>query len=127
MSNRIFQSVVLQMKDCTDRAIGVIDSEGTVIACNVLTSIGERWPDAASALDHSEQAVCAEGKTFQKLSALGAQFDYAAFAVGEDAMAMTLCSMAAVALTGSVSTPAKAKDSPNKSPASRRPIRVRLP
>ena len=81
MSNRIFQSVVLQMKDCTDRAIGVIDSEGTVIACNVLTSIGERWPGAVSALDRSEQAVCAEGKTFQKLNALGAQFDYAAFAV----------------------------------------------
>ena len=37
MSSRIFQSVVLQMKDSTDRAIGVIDSEGTVVACNELS------------------------------------------------------------------------------------------
>lgn len=36
MSSRIFQSVVLQMKDSTERAIGVIDSEGTVVACNEL-------------------------------------------------------------------------------------------
>ena len=40
MSSRIFQSVVLQMKDSTDRAIGVIDSEGTVVACNELSCIG---------------------------------------------------------------------------------------
>ena len=34
MSSRTFQNVVSQMKDSTERAIGVIDSEGTVIACN---------------------------------------------------------------------------------------------
>ena len=44
MSSRIFQSVVLQMKDSTERAIGVIDSEGTVVACNELSCIGEHWP-----------------------------------------------------------------------------------
>ena len=32
MSSRIFQSIVLQMKDCTDRAVGVIDEQGAVIA-----------------------------------------------------------------------------------------------
>ena len=100
MSNSIFQSVVLQMKDCTDRTIGVIDSDGTVVACNTLTSIGERWPGAAAALGHSEQAVCFEGKTFLPLSAWGVQFDYAAFVAGEDPLAATLCSMAAVALNG---------------------------
>lgn len=46
MSSRIFQSVVLQMKDSTERAIGVIDSEGTVVACNELSCIGEHWPGA---------------------------------------------------------------------------------
>ena len=43
MPNRIFQSVVLQMKEGTDRAVGVIDAEGTVIACNDLSLMGERW------------------------------------------------------------------------------------
>ena len=30
MSSRVFQSIVLQMKECTDRVIGVIDDQGTV-------------------------------------------------------------------------------------------------
>ena len=51
MSSRIFQSVVLQMKDSTDRAIGVIDSEGTVVACSELSSIGEHWPGAVEAVN----------------------------------------------------------------------------
>ena len=41
MSGRIFQNVVLQFKETTDRTIGVIDSEGTVIACSELTGIGK--------------------------------------------------------------------------------------
>src|SRR5699024_8717395 len=37
MSSRVFQSIVLQMKECTDRVIGVIDDQGTVVSCNQLT------------------------------------------------------------------------------------------
>ena len=48
MSSRIFQSVVLQMKDCSDRAVGVIDGQGTVVACNELACIGEKWGNAAA-------------------------------------------------------------------------------
>ena len=32
MSSRIFQSVIVQMKDATDRTIGVIDADGNVMA-----------------------------------------------------------------------------------------------
>lgn len=103
MSSRIFQSVVLQMKDCTDRSIGVIDSEGTVVACNELTSIGERWPGTVEAVGRSERAVTFEGRTFLRLNGWGAQFDYAAFVQGEDELAATLASMAAVALNGAKS------------------------
>ena len=42
MSGRIFQNSVLQFKETTDRTIGVIDAEGTVIACSELTAIGKR-------------------------------------------------------------------------------------
>ena len=34
MSGRIFQNVVLQLKENTDRTVGVIDGEGIVIACS---------------------------------------------------------------------------------------------
>ncbi len=102
MSSRIFQSVVLQMKDSTDRAIGVVDSEGTVVACNELSSIGEHWPVAAEVVNRaaSEGMVASEGRTFKPLTGWNAQFDYAVFADGEDEQARLLCSMAAVALNG---------------------------
>ena len=46
MSGRIFQNVVLQFKETTDRTIGVMDSEGTVVACSELTGIGKKWNKA---------------------------------------------------------------------------------
>ena len=41
MSGRIFQNVVLQLKENTDRTVGVIDGEGVVIACSELSMIGQ--------------------------------------------------------------------------------------
>ena len=32
MSSRVFQSVIVQLKDATDRTIGVIDSDGSELA-----------------------------------------------------------------------------------------------
>ncbi len=101
MSSRIFQSVVLQMKDSTDRAIGVIDSEGTVVACNELTCIGEKWAGAVEAVNSADtELVAYGGNTFKPLAGWGSQFDYAAFAKGEDDAARTVCAMAVVALNG---------------------------
>ena len=104
MSSRIFQSVVLQMKDSTERAIGVIDSEGTVVACNELSCIGEHWPGAVEAVNRGEgDAVRFDGRTFKALAGWGAQFDYAAFVKGEDSEAQMLCAMATVALNAAKS------------------------
>ena len=101
MSSRIFQSVVLQMKDCSDRPVGVIDERGTVIACNELSCIGEKWPAAAAAVNADQESiVTSNGYTFKVLSGWSGQFDYAAFAKGEDEQAKLVCSMAAVALNG---------------------------
>ena len=72
MSSRVFQSVVLQMKDSTDRAIGVIDSEGTVVACNELSCIGEHWPGVVEAVNRGDGgAVRFEGRTFKALAGWG--------------------------------------------------------
>ena len=103
MSSRVFQSVVLQMKEGTDRAIGVIDSEGTVVACNELTLMGEQWPQVVENAGRSERVVVIDGRTFIPLSGWGPQMDYAAFVSGKDEMASALCSMAAVALNGAKS------------------------
>ena len=99
MSGRIFQNVVLQFKDTTDATIGVIDSEGTVIACTELTTIGMRWPQVVDLINEADgRSVAAEGKTFKALSGWGGHFDFAAFASGEELMGRTACQMASVAL-----------------------------
>ena len=43
MSNRLFQTVVHQMKDIVGRTIGVIDENGIIIASSDLNKIGELW------------------------------------------------------------------------------------
>ena len=99
MSGRIFQNVVLQLKENTDRTVGVIDAEGTVIACSELTGIGKKWAKYVEAIDAAEGGCIAlEGKTFKALEGWGGQFDFAAFTRGEDALSSTVCSMATVAL-----------------------------
>ncbi len=99
MSSRIFQSIVLQMKDCTDRSIGVIDSKGAVIACNELSYIGERVAGAAEAVTAAMGSpVSFSGRSYKQLASWGAPFDYAVFVSGEDAEAALICNLAAVTL-----------------------------
>ncbi len=89
------------MRESTDRPVGVIDSEGTIVSCNELAWIGEKWPEAAEALNSSDGSVLAvNGRVFKPLAGLGSQFDYAAFVEGDDEQARLICSMAVIALNG---------------------------
>ena len=98
MSSRMFQSVVLQMKDSVNRTVGVIDADGMVVACSELTCIGEHWSGAVAAVNGADSGIAYfEGKTFKPLAGWGAQFDYAAFVKGEDELAASLCAMSVVA------------------------------
>ena len=75
MSGRIFQNVVLQFKDTTDRTVGVIDAEGTVIACSELTGIGKKWAKYVEAIDSAEGGCIAlEGQDLQGAARLGRTF-----------------------------------------------------
>ena len=101
MSSRMFQGVVLQMKDGIDRVVGVIDADGIVVACSELTSIGEHWSGAVAAINAADNGIPRyEGKTSKPLAGWGAQFDYAAFVQGEDPESAALCAMAVVAFNG---------------------------
>ncbi|NLO46812.1 MAG: PucR family transcriptional regulator [Clostridiales bacterium] len=100
MSGRIFQSVIIQMKEATNKVIGVIDSDGGVIACNELSMVGSRLTRAAAAIsDSGEQIVVCEGRTFKVLEGWNSFFDYAVFVEGEDAEARTICVFAAIAFS----------------------------
>ena len=99
MSGRIFQNVVLQLKENTDRTVGVIDGEGIVIACSELSMIGQRWAEHVPVVNNAGGTmVTSDGKTFKALNGWGNQFDYAAFAFGDNEVSRTVCAMATVAL-----------------------------
>ena len=101
MANRVFQGLVLQMKDSVDRAIGVIDGEGNVVACSELSCMGEQWTGVVAAVNAAGADIAHyEGRSFRQRTGLGAQFDYAAFVQGTDELASSLCSVVSVALNG---------------------------
>ena len=99
MSSRVFQSVIVQMKEATDRSIGVVDEQGFVIACSELSMIGSHLDDMQAALaDNPEQIFTSAVRTYKLLGAAGTRFDYAVFVAGHDAASKSICILAAVAM-----------------------------
>lgn len=99
MSSRIFQSIIVQMKEATTRPIGVIDSSGTVIASSELSLVGSYIGlFSASTEEAPDKTVRSFGRTFRFIGGTGAQFDYAVFVDGEDEYARTVCVMAYIAI-----------------------------
>ncbi len=100
MSNGVFQNVITQLKDATDRVFGVMDADGNVVACSDVSLLGERWSDAAlkvsAAYDHMVQYG---QKTFKTMVSSSNFFEYAVFCAGEDELARAMCVSAYVALS----------------------------
>jgi len=100
MSSRIFQSVIIQMKDATERVIGVVDNQGFVVACNELSMIGSYLDDIQNISgDAPDQMFTTATRTYKLLGSFESQFDYAVFAEGRDATARCLCIMTGVAMS----------------------------
>lgn len=99
MSNRIFQSVIVQLKDATERTLGVIDSEGSIVSCSDTSLLGEKWPDAALKVGSSfDNLITFDRYTYKAIVGNSNYFEYAVFASGEDDLAKSFCTMAYVAL-----------------------------
>ena len=102
MSNSVFQSVIVQLKDITDRVFGVMDTEGTVVSCTDVTMLGEHWSEAAMKVAGASDNVVTYGqKTFKAILSSASYFEYAVFCTGDDEAAKTYCSMAYIALNDS--------------------------
>ena len=99
MSNSVFQSVMVQLRDVSDRVFGVIDSEGCVVSCTDMALLGERWTDAALKVANATEAmVTFSQKTFKAMVNSSNFFEYAVFCNGDDELARSFCSVAYVAL-----------------------------
>ena len=99
MSNGVFQSVIVQLKEISDRTFGVIDGDGVVISCTDITLIGERWTEAALRVSGASDTVATFGqKTFRAIYGSSNYFEYAVFCTGDDELARSFCVMAYIAL-----------------------------
>ena len=99
MSNSVFQSVIVQLKEISDRTFGVIDAEGCVVSCTDVSLLGERWPDAALKVGNaSESVVNFAQKCFKAIIGNSNYFEYAVFCSGDDETARSFCQMAYIAL-----------------------------
>lgn len=100
MSNRLFQSIIHQMRDTVERTVGVLDEAGTVISCSELSMIGEQRDNILNELSYGLEIPIFDGFTY-KIIGLSAKPDYAVFVEGDDEYASKIAGVLAVAL-GSV-------------------------
>ena len=67
MSNRLFQTVIHQLRDVVGRSLGVIDENGIIIACSELGRIGESKQRIREELSFSSETTVYEGYTYRYL------------------------------------------------------------
>ena len=97
MANRVFQSVIYQMKDAIDRVVGVVDETGAVISCSELNLIGEvREGFMAERLTAGDRFV-RDGYTYQQFSS-AKHNDYAVFVEGADETAGQFAAVLSISL-----------------------------
>ena len=99
MSNSVFQSVIVQLREISDRTFGVIDTDGCVVSCTDTSLQGERWADAALKVGSTSDAmVTFNQKTFKAIVGNSNYFEYAVFCTGDDEAARNFFQLAYIAL-----------------------------
>ncbi len=98
MSNRMFQSVVHQMKDAVDRTIGVIDEMAVVIASSDLGKIGEVNDSIAPDTISAGALFLDNGYTYMPFGT-NSRIEYAVFVQGVDDLATNYAQLLAVSLS----------------------------
>ncbi len=98
MSNRMFQSVICQMREVVDRTIGVIDENGAIISCSDLGRMGEVKSIPVADIFSSTEYVSYDGCLYQ---AFGTHLrpEYAVFVEGEDIVTQNYIGILAVSLS----------------------------
>ena len=100
MSNSVFQSVIVQLKEIPGHTFGVIDTEGSVVSCTDAALLGERWSDAAMKVASAGENLVTFGqKCFKAIVGSSNFFEYAVFCTGDDELSKNFCSMAYIALS----------------------------
>lgn len=97
MANKLFQSVIHQMRDVIDRVIGVVDENACVIACSDLSKIGQTNEFVAGDLTEAHDTFVRDGFTYKTFSAIADPID-AVFVEGTDDQALKYAGLLSIAL-----------------------------
>ena len=97
MSNRLFQGVIHQMHDSVDRIIGVLDSEGAIIACSELSKIGESRSFVCEEMALSADTMEIDGYTYRRIGT-NASSEFILFVEGEDKVAERYAAILSISL-----------------------------
>ena len=98
MSSRIFQNVIIQMRDALDRPVGVIDDQGFVVASSELAIIGSRLDDFhLYEAENGPQPFVTANRTYLPLASASGRVEFITFTEGTDPTARMICTMASVA------------------------------
>ena len=97
MSNRLFQSVIHQMRDAIERVIGVIDENGVIIACSELVEIGRIKQGIREELAYTADVITSGGYTYRQIN-IGSKTEYIVFVEGDDKTAEKMSKLLAISL-----------------------------
>ncbi len=97
MPNRLFQSVIHQMREAIDRTIGVVDESGNIIASSDLGLVGDVRKGVISAGVFNGLQICVESCTY-KAFGNSVHPEYAVFVDGTDELSKRYADLIAISL-----------------------------
>ncbi len=98
MANRLFQSVINQMREIIDKPIGVLNGDFNIIACSNLEKVGETIDVDLSNIEFGIDPVVVD-KFLVRLIGSNENNKYYVFVEGTDTIAEKYCSLLAVSFT----------------------------
>ncbi len=98
MANRLFQSVINQMREIIDKPIGVLNGDFNIIACSNLEKVGETIDIDFSKVDFGTDAVQVDNLLIRLIGS-NENSKYYVFVEGTDTVSEKYCSLLAVSFT----------------------------
>ena len=103
MAARLFQSILLEIKNKIPFILGIVDGSGNIVSCTELRYIGENVEAAEEFFRSGDEEGEYNGYTFRKLDGYENGAEYAVFAGESGQSASIACNITAIAISNSKS------------------------
>ena len=103
MAARLFQSILLEIRDKVPFMVGIADQQGSIISCTEIKLIGDNIESASAFFSSGRESGEFGGYYFRLLKGYENGIEYAIFCAGHGELAETVCSLTSVAIANSKS------------------------